>query len=164
MWSNKHIEVKTRKEKGKEKGMEKKIVYVDMDGVLTDFGGAVEALEGAGNEGPLDEVEGWFLDLDPLPGAIAAFHTLAEKYDVYILSTGPWNNPSAWSDKLLWVKKHLPELGRKRLILSHNKHLNAGDYLIDDRLKNGAEKFTGELLHFGTEKYPDWKSVLNYLM
>ena len=144
--------------------MEKKIVYVDMDGVLADFSGAVECLEGAGNEGPLDEVEGLFLDLDPLPGAIAAFHTLAEKYDVYILSTGPWNNPSAWSDKLFWVKKHLPELGTKRLILSHNKHLNAGDYLIDDRLKNGAEKFTGELLHFGTEKYPDWKSVLNYLM
>ena len=39
-----------------------------------------------------------------------------------------------------------------------------GDYLIDDRLKNGAGEFKGELLHFGTAKYPDWKSVLEYLL
>ena len=51
----------------------------------------------------------------------------------------------------------------KRLILTHNKQLNIGDYLIDDRTKNGAGEFTGEHIHFGTEKFPDWKSVLDYL-
>ena len=30
-----------------------------------------------------------------------------DKYDVYILSSAPWKNPSAWSDKLEWVKKYL---------------------------------------------------------
>lgn len=71
----------------------KKIVYVDMDGVLADFVGAAEELEGAGNEGPVDEIEGFFLDFDPLPNAIEAYHTLTEKYDVYILSTAPWAIP-----------------------------------------------------------------------
>jgi len=50
------------------------------------------------------------------------------------------------------------------LILSHNKHLNIGDYLIDDRLANGVEKFTGEHIHFGTERFPDWQSVCDYLL
>jgi 5'(3')-deoxyribonucleotidase len=49
------------------------------------------------------------------------------------------------------------------LILSHNKHLNHGDYLIDDRDKNGADKFTGELILFGGEKFPHWDSVIEYL-
>ena len=28
--------------------------------------------------------------------------------------------------------------------------------------KNGADAFKGELIHFGTEKFPDWKSVCSY--
>lgn len=28
-----------------------------------------------------------------------AVHKLAAVYDVFILSTAPWKNPSAWSDK-----------------------------------------------------------------
>jgi len=52
----------------------------------------------------------------------------------------------------------------KRLILSHHKNLNVGDYLIDDRPANGADKFTGEWIHFGQDPFPDWKSVTDYLI
>lgn len=45
--------------------------------------------------------------MDPMPGAIEAINRLADKFDVYILSTAPWDNPTAWSDKLNWVKQHL---------------------------------------------------------
>jgi len=65
---------------------------------------------------------------------------------------------------LNWVKKYIGAPAHKRLILSHHKNLNAGDYLIDDRLKNGADKFMGEHIHFGTERFPDWKSVREYLL
>ena len=83
-----------------------------------------------------------------MPGAIDAFKELSQRFDTYILSTAPWENPSAWSDKLLWVKEHLGEIAYKRLILSHHKNLNRGDYLVDDRTKNWAEKFQGELVLF----------------
>ena len=36
------------------------------------------------------------------------------------------------------------------------------DYLIDDRLERGVDKFEGEYIHFGKPKFKDWKSVLNY--
>ena len=39
-----------------------------------------------------------------------------------------------------------------------------GDYLIDDRTVNCAAQFKGEHIHFGTEKFPNWKSVLEYLL
>ncbi len=44
------------------------------------------------------------------------------------------------------------------------KNLNIGDFLIDDRTKNGADRFTGEHIHFGTSKFPDWDTVVRYLM
>jgi 5'(3')-deoxyribonucleotidase len=64
---------------------------------------------------------------------------------------------------LLWVQKYLGESAYKRLILSHHKNLNDGHYLIDDRTKNGADRFPGEHIHFGTEQFPDWNSVVSYL-
>ena len=102
--------------------------------------------------------------MEPMSGAIEAFPKIAERYDTYILSTSPWDNPTAWIDKLLWVKKYLGPYARKRLILSHHKHLNIGDYLIDDRLKNGADRFQGVHIHFGTADFPDWDTVVNYLI
>jgi 5'-nucleotidase len=51
------------------------------------------------------------------------------------------------------------------LILSHHKHLNVGDYLIDDRTANGAGKFGGEVDSvYGSEKFPTVKSIENYLV
>ena len=35
---------------------------------------------------------------------------------------------------------------------------------LDNRTVNGAAEFQGEHIHFGTEKFPDWKSVLEYLL
>ncbi len=144
----------------------KKIVYVDMDNVLVDFPTAIRHLSEhvvREYEGRLDEVPGIFSRMEPVAGAIEAFEDLAVRFDAYVLSTAPWENPSAWSDKLLWVKGHLGSAAHKRLILTHHKDLNTGDFLIDDRTKNGADRFTGEHILFGSERFPDWPSVMAYL-
>lgn len=65
---------------------------------------------------------------------------------------------------MLWVKRHLGQHSYKRLILSHHKHLNHGHFLVDDRPNNGAEHFKGEWVHFGSEWFPDWEGVTEYLM
>ena len=145
----------------------KKILYIDMDNVLVDFPTGIEKLDTKTKDKFLDnydEVPGIFSLMDPMKDAIASFSLLADKYDTYILSTAPWKNPSAWSDKLLWVQKHIGEKAHKRLIISHHKNMNKGHYLIDDREKNGAIKFEGELIVFGSDKFPGWQSVLNYLL
>lgn len=138
-----------------------------MDNVIVNFQSGIDRLETVdliNYEGRLDEVPGIFGLMDPIGGAIEAYHKLTQYYDCYILSTAPWENDSAWSDKAKWVKKHLGEVAHKRLILTHNKNLNKGDYLIDDRTKNGAGEFEGEHIHFLTEQFPNWNSVLNYLI
>lgn len=137
-----------------------------MDGVLVDFPSAFphipnDVLEKYTND--KDNIPGIFSLMQPLEGAINAYEKLSQKYDTYILSTAPWDNPSAWSDKVIWVQKYLGSSAHKRLILSHNKNLNFGDYLIDDRPNNGASEFKGERIHFRQEPFPDWQSVLYYL-
>ena len=144
----------------------KHILYIDMDNVLVDFQSGIDHLSPAIQteyEGRLDEVPGIFALMSPMPDAVEAFNLLADCHDTYILSTAPWNNPTAWSDKLEWVKKHLGEKAHKRLIISHHKNLNAGNFLIDDREKNGAKEFDGELIQFGTKKFPNWQTVTEYL-
>ena len=53
--------------------------------------------EYAGRE---DDIPGIFGLMEPMPGAVESFLELAERFDVYVLSTAPWENPTAWSDKL----------------------------------------------------------------
>lgn len=147
--------------------MEKKRVYFDMDNVLVDFKSGLDKIDEQTKqkyEGHLDDIPGIFGLMNPMEGAIEAVNKLAEKYDVFILSTAPWENPSAWADKVKWVKKYFNEVFYKRLIISHRKDLCKGDYLIDDRGKNGTSDFEGEWIKFGEGKFPDWKSVVDYLL
>jgi 5'(3')-deoxyribonucleotidase len=149
----------------------KKILYIDMDNVLVDFASGIARLSEETKreyEGRLDDVPGIFSLMEPMPGAVEAVKLLSEYFDLYILSTAPWKNISAWSDKAAWVQKYFGDgkdgIFYKRLIISHHKNLNRGDYLIDDRTKNGAGEFEGMLIQFGGERFPDWDDVICYLM
>lgn len=139
--------------------MKKKILYVDLDGVLADYESAKQ-----GTTEEERKQKGFFENLLPLEGAIDAFKKLSEKYETYFLSTAPWTNIHAPSEKRIWVEKHLGEYAFKKLILTHNKGLLKGDFLIDDRTLNGVEEFEGEHIHFGSEKFKTWNDVLEYLL
>ena len=149
----------------------KKILYVDMDDVLVNFHSGIDRLDvkiKQEYENRLDEVPGIFSLMEPMPCAIEVVKKLSEHFDIYILSTAPWKNPSAWTDKVKWIHKHFGD-GKesvffKRLIISHHKNLNKGHFLIDDREKNGAKDFEGELILFGSEKFKDWNKVTDYLL
>ena len=153
----------------------KKILYFDMDNVLVDFKSGLDQIsdevkaqyadDGKGKP-HYDDIPDIFAKMKPMPGAIDAVKVLKEVYDCYILTTSPWDNPTALQNKLNWVKQYFGDTFYKRIIFSHHKNLcyQEGAYLIDDRTKHGVEKFGDHHIHFGTEKFPDWQSVLNYLI
>lgn len=82
---------------------------------------------------------------------------------MYILATPSLQNPLCYTEKRVWVEKYLGFDMVERLIISPNKGLNKGDYLIDDHITGkGQDTFEGVLLHFGSSAYPGWSSVTTY--
>jgi len=144
----------------------KKTLYIDMDNVLVDFSSGMDACDPAllkQYEGHPDEIPGIFGLMQPMPGAVEAYRELSEIFDTYIASTAPWNNVQAWTEKRIWVEAYLGEPAQKRLILTHHKNLLRGDFIVDDRTRRGVDRFEGEHVHFGTERFPDWETVLEHL-
>ena len=148
--------------------MEKPILYIDLDGVMVDLESHAVHRHGPdaiNHIGKLTSVDrDLFKDPPAIPGAIEAVKRLSEYFDIYFLSTAPWSNVNAWSDKRRWVQKNLGKFAHKRLILSHRKDLMIGDYLIDDRTANGAGEFRGQHIQFGQAPYNTWNEVATYLM
>ena len=160
--------------------IKKKIVYIDMDGVLVDFG---KAIDDWFNSHPHlvdryktfpDHIQGLFRIAPPMKGAIEAVKKLHDsgKYELFIATSAPWGNPQSNTDKRFWIEDYFGDIFHKRMFITHRKDLLMGDYLIDDRLKNGAGDFKGKLLRFGYDwendnkpnEYPDWDSILDYLL
>ena len=139
----------------------RKIIYIDLDNTLADYIGEANRLNISLKDAK--HIKGFFKQLKPMPSAIESYNELSEHFDVYILSTAPWSNPHSLTEKLEWVKEYLPN-AYKNVIFSHHKDLNIGDYLIDDSTKNGASNFTGEHIQIHSNKFPDWNSVINYIM
>jgi len=151
--------------------MKKKIVYVDMDNTIVDFKSGIEKLSKEDQEKFKDNFDDHpeiFALMEPIDGAIKTLKELNKYFDLYILSTAPWDNPNAWKQKRDWIEKFFGKgeenIFYKKVILSHHKDLNDGDILIDDRPNNGAENFKGSWIHFATDDFPDWDSVFQKLI
>ena len=137
-------------------------VLVDMDGVIADWGGAYgQSLDAHGlpaaaiprhheqttfdlHHGRTPEEieiirkvmieEGFYARLEHIDGAKKALKAIAKRgHDVRIV-TSPWvSNPTCASDKLNWVAKHYGSHWAARVVITTDKTLVRGDYLIDDK-------------------------------
>jgi 5'(3')-deoxyribonucleotidase len=140
-----------------------KRIYVDMDDTLCDFTGQFKSGEYK-LKFPQSKV-GFFLDLEPLEGALESMRTLQTKYSVYILTRPSTKNTNCYTEKAEWIKKYLGEEMLKKMIICPDKSLVKGDYLIDDDNRHGQIEFEGEHIHFGKdEKFKTWPQVVDYLM
>lgn len=143
-----------------------KIIYVDMDDVLCQFSARSLSIKSQYPEVAYPQsLYGFFTNLEPLEGAIEGINYLRSQsiFDVYILTAPSVWNPLCYTEKRVWVEKHLGMEMVNKLIISPNKGLNKGDYLIDDHESGrGQDGFEGTLIHFGTATFPHWKAVRAY--
>uniref|UniRef100_A0A8C3J280 5', 3'-nucleotidase, cytosolic n=1 Tax=Calidris pygmaea TaxID=425635 RepID=A0A8C3J280_9CHAR len=147
-------------------------VLVDMDGVLADFEGAVlrgfvarfpeeprvELAERRGfsvreqycslredlgdKVASVYESPGFFLELDPIPGALEAMQemvriplplTYALSLDFFICTSPLKKYEHCIVEKYKWVEKHLGPKFVERIILTRDKTVVSADLLFDDK-------------------------------
>ena len=140
------------------------IIYIDMDDVLCNFTRAFKdaLVSSKGIEFPQSQY-GFYANLDPIINAIESVKYLSSKYEVYILTAPSFYNPLSYTEKRVWIEKHFDLEFTKKLIISHNKGLLKGDFLIDDRSSgHGQDEFGGKLLLFGSDDYHDWDKIIRY--
>ncbi len=137
------------------------IIYVDLDDTMCQFRKHFfdYIRKNPSNKFPQSTYK-FFETIEPIAGAIDGIKQLATKYDVWILTRPSILNPLCYTEKRVWVENHLGMEWCEKLIISPDKTLFKGKYLIDDVNWN----FDGEQILFGSDKFPDWNSVLKYLL
>ncbi|XP_054703073.1 5'(3')-deoxyribonucleotidase, cytosolic type isoform X2 [Grus americana] len=143
-------------------------VLVDMDGVLADFEGAVlrdfrarfpgepqvelPARRGfSAKVASIYESPGFFLGLDPIPGALEAMQEMIRMQDteVFICTSPLRKYEHCIVEKYKWVEKHLGPEFVERIILTRDKTVVSADLLFDDK----------DTIR-GAELNPSWEHIL----
>ena len=143
--------------------MKRKIMYIDMDNVLCnyDFSYLKYKKKFQNIEYP-QSMEGFFLNLEPIEGSIETVKKIisSDIYDPYVLTAPSTHNPISYMEKRIWIENYFDYNFTKKLIISSNKGLLKGDFLIDDNIEGkGQENFEGKIIHFGSSEFPNWQAV-----
>lgn len=136
------------------------IILVDMDGVLVDFDEGHQRLcrerglplevelrnrtvwdilgsispEWRDTVAELWHAPGFFAGLAPIPGAVETMHAwLREGHKVFICTAPLLNSETCAQEKLGWVRRYVGTEFVRRTIITADKTLVHGDFLLDDR-------------------------------
>ena len=116
-----------------------KKIYCDMDGVIAEFEGELNAM------GRFESEVGFFANLQPKRKNLLALETfIGYGADVHILTASP--NEQADKDKMEWLAKYLPDLPKEKIIICRTGDTKAdyidtmeGSLLFDDYSRNLRE-------------------------
>ena len=109
----------------------KKIIFIDMDDTICDYKSHHNKMSSLHPDIKYPQsIKGFFLDLKPLPNSVEVVNKLREMYDVYILTRPSYKNPHCYTEKRLWIEQNFDLEFCQKLIISPNKDILMGDYLI----------------------------------
>jgi len=118
--------------------------------------------------------KGFYLNLPPIEGSLEALSELASRGDeIYICTSPLLSNPFCVQEKYDWVINHLGKDWTKRMIVSKDKTIVSGDFLIDDKPDvKGVQQPTWEQILYSQPynaqvnskrrmTWRNWKSIID---
>ena len=174
--------------------MERKRILIDMDHVMADItaqyikwyknatGTEMKRVDLLGKEEDLAFPQpqlirdflfkpGFFRTAPVMAGSQEVIRELNEVFEVFIVSAA-MEFPQSLVEKHAWLAEHFPFIKWQQIIFCGSKKAIAGDYMIDDHLKN-LDFFPGERLLFtathntnvnGYARINDWEEVRALLL
>lgn len=97
----------------------------------------------------IDEIalsDGFFWDLDVMPGCQEVIRELTKRYDIFIV-TAAMEFPNSFLPKHAWLQEHFPFLDIRNVVYCGDKSIVDADIMIDDRVRN-LEQFQGMKILF----------------
>lgn len=97
----------------------------------------------------IDEIalsDGFFWDLDVMPGCQEVVRELTKRYDVFIV-TAAIEFPNSFLPKHAWLHEHFPFVDIRNVVYCGDKSIVDADIMIDDRIRN-LEQFEGMQILF----------------
>lgn len=153
------------------------LILCDMDGVIVDWGeGYGRALDALGepaadlarheeqrsfnlHDGTTPEQSAIihevmrmldYFDMRPISGAKEALLSMTDHGHDVMICTSPWpGNENCVADKLRWLDTHIGEGWSQRAVVTPDKTVIKGDWLIDDKPN----------IH-GLKEVPDWTQIV----
>ena len=97
--------------------------------------GALVPVERREQFNAIPHADGFFTDIELIPGSREALLELSRKHDIFITSAA-MEVPRSFADKFQWLERHFPFIPPSRIVFCGDKHIINADVLIDDRSRH----------------------------
>lgn len=144
----------------KQKPLNGRNVFVDMDGVIADFDGQLKKFGWTAQEAKGHA--GFLTGLPVIEGSRESMNLIHRcGFQVWIATKPMTGNARSYYEKAAWVFEHFPEYRRRLIMLAHKELLGTEkDFLIDDNPERYPD-FPGQIIHFGNA-YQNWSEVCDF--
>ena len=142
------------------KNLDKQILFIDLESVLMAIPSAHVPVD---HETSAGQTAGHDVMPSPSPEAVSAYRKLIKEYDAYIVSDMSAVSGLRLDDIQSWLNIHFGKQAGSHMVITSVCNILKGDFLITRRR---PKKNTWQVtpLSLGSKSYPDWTSIVRYLM